>query len=465
MPIITISRGSLSGGQQLATAIADRLGFTVLSREVVVAAAEKYGVSEEELTEYLDQPAGLWERLTHHKERYILAMQAALAQMAADGHCIYHGHVGQFLLKGLPGVLKVRLIAPVDQRVGVAMSKLSCSREHAVRHLQAIDDRRVKWVRRLYGADLHDSSLYDVVINLEHMRFDTAVDLIVELVTRKEYSATEETRRELRDFALATLIRAELAFRSPFSEEVVEIAVHGGVVHLSGGPAFLSRRSEIVQFVRDIEGVDAVTPDVDRERVITTADQRAEVASAEKRARDVMLPPDRYPGVEQWMTIRDTIVALSGSTVRFEDGHIIQPRYVLIYDENNRIVGVTGRRNLVRGLTPQHRHARRTKRQVHTLAAYGGSRIELDIDWASLFNRAAAEASLEPVSTIMAPIRAFVDVDDPLSAVVTTMIQNEVDLVPVLDDSAVAGVILMTDMFDVVAQFILESTAPPGGRS
>jgi hypothetical protein len=46
------------------------------------------------------------------------------------------------------------------------------------------------------------------------------------------------------------------------------------------------------------------------------------------------------------------------------------------------------------------------------------------------------------------------------------MLFHRVDLVAVLDGEKVAGVVLMTNIFDIIAQFIMEHGQPPeaGGR-
>ena len=43
MSIITISRGTFSGGRDLAECLAQKLGYPCISREVIVEAAERYG--------------------------------------------------------------------------------------------------------------------------------------------------------------------------------------------------------------------------------------------------------------------------------------------------------------------------------------------------------------------------------------------------------------------------------------
>jgi hypothetical protein len=43
--------------------------------------------------------------------------------------------------------------------------------------------------------------------------------------------------------------------------------------------------------------------------------------------------------------------------------------------------------------------------------------------------------------------------------VVSTMLEHDVDLVPVMDGAKTVGVILMTDVFDNVAEYVLERSA------
>ena len=81
-----------------------------------------------------------------------------------------------------------------------------------------------------------------------------------------------------------------------------------------------------------------------------------------------------------------------------------------------------------------------------------------------MFSRVAIEASREPIQTVMVPIKGTVQVDDTLSTVITTMLLHGVDLVAVLDGEKVAGVVLMTNIFDIIAQFIMEHGRPAVGR-
>ena len=74
---------------------------------------------------------------------------------------------------------------------------------------------------------------------------------------------------------------------------------------------------------------------------------------------------------------------------------------------------------------------------------------------------------MTPIQSVMVPIKGAVQIDDTLSTVISTMLFHGVDLVAVLDGEKVAGVVLMTNIFDIVAQFIMEYGQPPdasGGK-
>jgi predicted transcriptional regulator len=133
------------------------------------------------------------------------------------------------------------------------------------------------------------------------------------------------------------------------------------------------------------------------------------------------------------------------------------PRYVLVLDDDDRLVGVVSRRELLKGLIPHLLEDRETEAHIKEFIPFGGTTPpELMIRWTSLFTESAVEAANHPIKSVMVPIRGAVQVDDTLSTIITTMLHHGIDLVPVLDGKKVAGVVLMTNIFDIVANFVME---------
>ena len=463
MPIITISRGSCSGGALLADELHERLGWKVLSQEdVSSAAAQTYRMTEQELFRGLYLPANFFQRFTHRKTRYLLATQATVTELLPEGDGIYHGLAGQFLFADLCNAFKVRIVAPIEYRIDTCMQRLGLNEDEARRYIRDTDEYRARWGQQIFHADINDSDLYDLVVNLEHVSIDHAAAMIAEIMQGDDYQPTPQCIQDYKDFALERKIKAELFFNSPYTPEIAQVEVRNSEVILTGGKSFAAAEQELIEFISQIQGVEKITTDHGSVAPIDVRlDPDFALSSRDAKASDVMLPPERYPHCQLSCTIREAIVALSASAVKLQDGYIMLPRYVLVLDDNDRLVGIVSRRELFKGLIPHLRDDREIEAHIKELVPFGGSMpSELAIRWTSLFSRSAIEASTKPISSVMVPIKGTVQVDDTLSTVISTMLHHGVDLVPVLDGEKVAGVILMTNIFDIAAQFIMEYGQP-----
>ena len=203
MAIITISRGTFSGGQKLAECLSAKLGYESLSREILVEAAEKYGISENELTQAVKSKPAIAERLSLNidRVRYLSFIQATLCDHMKNDHVVYYGHAGHLLLKDACRVIKVKVIATMEQRIAFAMERNSMDRDEAVLYIKKMDKYRQKWTKFLYGIDWNDPSLYDVVVNLKDTSVETACNMISEMTKSPEFQLTEEAKKAIAEFS------------------------------------------------------------------------------------------------------------------------------------------------------------------------------------------------------------------------------------------------------------------------
>lgn len=234
MSIITISRGSLSGGQALAERVAGRLGYRCVSGEALIEAATKYGIPEPKLSEVFDKTPSFWERLTKSRRLYLIFIQAAMCELAQQGKLVYHGQGGQQLLKGISHVMKVRLIAPAEYRIKAAMEREGLSREAAIQYIQQVDEERLRRMRYLFNVDWRDPALYDIVFNLEHMSLETAADVAIYMGQHPEYQPTSASEKRLNDLTLSCQIKASLAAHPLTSGVDVDVRADDGIVWITG---------------------------------------------------------------------------------------------------------------------------------------------------------------------------------------------------------------------------------------
>ena len=234
MAVITISRGTFSGGKMLAEQVSCALGYRCIDRDALVKKAARRGISEYDLRAALEEPPEFPGTLNHKRYIYFALLQAALAEETRGGNAVYHGLAGHLLLKGAPGVLRLRIIAPLEFRIEMAHQRLQLSREEARTYIEEQDRERRRWTRYLYGVDWSDPSLYDVVINLEQMSIEQACRLVVSATEQGGFEEAPEQEATRNDFALASRVRADLALDVYTLDLEVEVACRDGDVSIRG---------------------------------------------------------------------------------------------------------------------------------------------------------------------------------------------------------------------------------------
>jgi len=255
MAVIIISRGTFSGGKELAEAIAWCQGIQCLSREVIGEAADEYGVSVEALAGAMDRPPPLLHRISHVTERYVAFMRAALCEHALSGDLVYHGTAGHLLLTGVEHVVRVRVLADMEFRITSAIQELGLSRKQAVAHIRAMDKARTKWARFLYGVDWADASLYDLVINLEHVGVMSACNVVCTLAEQEDFQPTEASMRAMANLALSSRVTAMLARDPKTMPTDLKVLADEGVVTIEGKARVAGDVEAVEKVVAEVEGV------------------------------------------------------------------------------------------------------------------------------------------------------------------------------------------------------------------
>jgi len=218
MSIITISRGSYSKGKDIAEKLAKRLGYKCISRDVLIEASEDFNIPEIKLIRALHDAPSVLDRFHYGKERYVAYIKKALLESVAAGNIIYHGLAGHFLLGDLPGVLKVRIISDIEDRVNEEIKRENIDRDKARYTLKKDDEERRKWSLFLYGIDTWDPRLYDIVIHIHRLKVDEAVELLYDAAKLSPFISTPESEQAFLDELLAARVHVEIIGKFPTSK-------------------------------------------------------------------------------------------------------------------------------------------------------------------------------------------------------------------------------------------------------
>ena len=240
MAIITISRGSYSKGREVAEKTALRLGYQVISHDILLEASDRFNTPEVKLVRAIHDAPTILERLGHSRQSYLSYIRSALTARAREDNLVYHGLAGHVFFKGVPHVLKVRILADLDARVAAEMKREHISEAEARHLLLKDDEERRKWSQAVYGVDHCDASLYDLVIHIHKLTVEDAVEYIVHAVGRQSFSTTPQSQAKMDDLALACAIKASLVQQGCFDLTVncefgnVVVYTHKGGRHAHG---------------------------------------------------------------------------------------------------------------------------------------------------------------------------------------------------------------------------------------
>lgn len=265
MAIVSICRGTRSGGKAMAECLAAELGYPLLGREVLQEAAERLGVPARMLEARMCDRPGVWSRFSTMRRVYVAAVKAALAERAEGGDLVYHGLAGGFLLKDAPCAFCIRLIAPMERRAAAVMADADIGREDAEAYIRDVDASRARWVRVMYDADVMDPSLYDLVINLAGITVEGACSLTRRALAHPEFEVTETTRARLRDFRVATGVEVALAADPALRSLDLAATARDGAVTITGqAPLLHSGRTgnRIAEIAHAVPGVGQVRLEV-----------------------------------------------------------------------------------------------------------------------------------------------------------------------------------------------------------
>ncbi len=188
---IAISRAAGTNASAIAARLGERLGWAVYDRELLRHIAEQMGLSAR-LLESVDEKRTNW--LTGYLEAfatehsvsagaYLFNLTKVVLSLAAHGECIL---VGRGLAHFLPPekTLRVRLVAPLADRIADMQQRNGLGHEDAARRVETIDRDRQNFVNDHFHKDTTDPTLYDVLLNTARFSVDECAELIEQALRR-----------------------------------------------------------------------------------------------------------------------------------------------------------------------------------------------------------------------------------------------------------------------------------------
>lgn len=258
MAIITISRGTFSGGKAIAEKLGQTLGCPCISKEIILDAAEEFGIPEDKLIAAMESPPRSWLVAPDKRIAHLNYIKYELLKRAKNDNLVYHGSAGHLLLGEISHVIRVRVIASDEYRIKAAMEKENLNRRQAVSLIKKQDKQSINWTKFLYGVDWKDPDIYDAVISLDRISIDSAVKIIAPMTELDDFKPDEFSKAALADQVLSSMVWAALTKDARTNAVNLRVTADNGSVTISGNAGFRSLEKTIEEICMNVEGVKEV---------------------------------------------------------------------------------------------------------------------------------------------------------------------------------------------------------------
>jgi cytidylate kinase len=224
MAILTIARKYGSGGREIGQTIAEKLKYDYIDRRRILDDMRAEGKQWEERAKHFDENyPNLWERYDWSFRGFVALNQSYFLDYALKDNTVIMGRGGNFLLKGIPFVLRVRVIAPIEKRIEKVVEREGVNSENARWLIEKADHEMSGAIYLIYGKDWDNPAEYEMVFNTGIQTPDEIITTIKNGLLEKEKFNTEKARKMLQLRALAAKIKAEITTNPQYSISVLDV--------------------------------------------------------------------------------------------------------------------------------------------------------------------------------------------------------------------------------------------------
>jgi len=238
MAILTVSREYGSGGREIGQAVAKILHYDYIDKEQLLGDMRSSGKKWEEWGKNLDEHCPtIWEKYDWSFRGFGALIQSHILNHALSNKVVIMGRGGNFLLKGIPYALRIRVVAPIDMRIERIIKRESVDKDTAQWLIEKTDRERSCLIHLLYGKHWDDGAEYDALFNTGVKTLDEIVNIIKDMLLEKENINTDAARKLLQIRAMAAKIKAEILIDQDLFIPTLDVYPDGenlilrGVIH------------------------------------------------------------------------------------------------------------------------------------------------------------------------------------------------------------------------------------------
>ncbi len=259
MQFITFSRKMGTRGTEIAKLVAANLNYHFYDTEQIEKKAEDMGVLDDIWKVEETAPSPFMRLLFSVKpEIHLDRLYLVIYELARLGSAVILGRGGNMLFRSLPYTLHVRVIASTEKRISNLMES-GYDRDAAAREMERSDHERGNFSRFAFHRDWESPEMYDLILTMDKLNVDTAVDLILYAARSEEVRGrSSDVKTSLEMMQLALKLGTALTESGFDSGHVSAFVDAPGRVRLTGVVPVSWEKSAAERTARGVKGVESI---------------------------------------------------------------------------------------------------------------------------------------------------------------------------------------------------------------
>jgi cytidylate kinase len=202
--VITLNRELGSGGRTVGRKLAERLEVKYYDKALIEGLTKEFGLNVDEIEKFKAQKKSWWNEFNNYyktRNTTTLPMEAEtvltnetmmetekriLQNLAAHESCVVAGRSGFLVFREWPNHISIFIQAPLEKRIERLRRKKGIDREEAIGIIEKVDKARETFIQKYAKTSRYDTRNYDIVLNMDGLTEDEAVDIIMAYIDRNK---------------------------------------------------------------------------------------------------------------------------------------------------------------------------------------------------------------------------------------------------------------------------------------
>ena len=201
--VITINREVGTGGRTVGRKLAEKLCVKYCDKAIVDGLTHKFGLNIQRIEEIKAQKKSWWNDINNYYNTLVNSaskpMDAEvkidnasmfetekhiLQEIATQTSCVIAGRTGFMIFREWPNHLNIFIQASMEHRVQRVMRRQNVSEKEAREIIAKLDASRETYIKKYEDTSRYDTRNYQLVISMDDLSEDDAVDVIMAYIDR-----------------------------------------------------------------------------------------------------------------------------------------------------------------------------------------------------------------------------------------------------------------------------------------